>query len=272
MKKLVSHHNKNYTKVSHHAPNTLKMTDPQWGWWLAGLIDGDGHFNKLGYLVVVFHLNCTSTAYALKRRIGSGKVSRVKGKLALTYVLSNRVGRTDVAHVVRDKLRHPIKIDQYNTRFAPKLNLPATGSGMPLAHWDHWLAGFIQSDGSFQIKALQLKLSRGKKKKPRPEFRVVLQIDQADRRLLAMIQACFGGSIGYRAKQNTYYYSSVSFHNAVALIHYLDHHQMHGHKMTAYKLWRQSYVLIQNKEHLTDAGCRKILNLKQKLSRLLQGV
>jgi hypothetical protein len=25
------------SKVSHHAPNTLKMTDLQWGWWLAGL-------------------------------------------------------------------------------------------------------------------------------------------------------------------------------------------------------------------------------------------
>lgn len=263
MIKPISIHNKNFTAVSRHAPNARTMTVQQWGWWLAGLIDGHGHFNKLGYLVIAFDLNCVTTAYALKQRVGSGRVSRVKGKKALTYVLSHPAGRITVAHAVQDKLRHYSKIEQYNTRFAPKLNLPPTRPARALTKCDHWLAGFIQSNGLFQIKAYQ------RTNRPRLEFRAVLQIDQAERRLLDQMKQCFGGYVGYRANQEGYYYSSVSFHNAVALIHYLDVYQVHGHKMTAYKLWRQCNVLIQDAMHLTDAGCDKIMKRKLKLSKLL---
>lgn len=70
---------------SQNAPKVSAMNADQWGWFLAGLIDGDGHFNKLGYLTLVFDANSVSTAYGIKRFIGYGTVSRVSKKPTLTY-------------------------------------------------------------------------------------------------------------------------------------------------------------------------------------------
>jgi hypothetical protein len=64
----------------------------------------------------------------------------------------------------------------------------------------------------------------------RTEIRVMLQIDQKSDSLLSLriIQRCLGGSIGYRASQDTYYYSTVSFGNAAKLIQYCDHTHLIG--------------------------------------------
>jgi LAGLIDADG endonuclease len=127
---------------------------------------------------------------------------------------------------------------------------------------DYWLSGFIQGDGSFQIKMLQ-RIKRGNLTK---EVRLVLQIDQAERYLLDLIKNTFGGYVGYRQSQNTYYYNSTSFKNAVMLIHTLDVYQVYGGRRQAYKLWRKAYVIVQNGLHLTDTGWNAIQNLKTKLN------
>ena len=82
------------------------------------------------------------------------------------------------------------------------------------------------------------------------------------------IQACCGGYVGHRAPQDTYYYSSVSFKNAVPLIHYLDTYCVRGFKNTCYKLWRQCYIVIQSHSHLSPRGARVIYARKQKLNRV----
>lgn len=125
-------------------------------------------------------------------------------------------------------------------------------------------AGFIQSDGCFQLKRV---LRPGRS---RPEWRVVLQVDQAQRELLDELRLAYGGYVGFRAKQNTYYYSSVSFRNVVPLIHMLDHHPVYDQKLAAYRVWRQAYVLIQNRDHLTDEGQRRLCELKDDLGRINQ--
>lgn len=53
-----------------------------------------------------------------------------------------------------------------------------------------------------------------------------MQIDLKQITILKQIETLLGGSIGYRASQNTYYYSSVSFERAVKLIQYLDNYQV----------------------------------------------
>ena len=136
-----------------------------------GLIDCDGHMNKLGYLVLIFDTANVSCAYAIKTKIGYGRVAPVKNKAAYTYVLSQAPGRRWVANVIKNKLQTANKIHQYNTRFAPALNLPTTAQVQCDLRGNHWMAGFIQGDGSFQIK-LQHPSRRLQ------EVRCVVQIDQ----------------------------------------------------------------------------------------------
>lgn len=254
-------HNKSYKKISAYACKLKPLTQPQWGWFLAGIIDGDGHFNKLGYLVLTFDAYDVGTAYEIKRYLGYGTVSKVADKNAYTFILSHPKGREIVAKLVQNKLKHKLKIQHYNSRFVPALNLPLTSTHNMLDFDNHWLCGFIQSDGSFQIKALE------RPRRKNIEFRTVVQIDQKESHLLDLIKMHYGGYVGFRESQNTYYYSSVSFHNAVKFISYLDQFQVRNAKATAYKLWRASYVQIQNGKHIgLDSG--KILKRKRKLSKI----
>lgn len=57
--------------VNTHAPKALKpRTKTEIGYFLAGLIDSDGHINKLGYVIIAFNLNDISVAYYIKKVLG----------------------------------------------------------------------------------------------------------------------------------------------------------------------------------------------------------
>lgn len=91
-------HNNAQAPVSKHRAKTRgPETAEQWGWFLAGLIDSDGHFNKLGYRVIAFDLSNADCAYDVKKVVGHGRVSPVNHKKAYTYVLSHGKGLAWVA-------------------------------------------------------------------------------------------------------------------------------------------------------------------------------
>jgi Cytochrome C and Quinol oxidase polypeptide I len=69
--------------ISDHVPKHLKpLNNEQLGYYLAGLIDGDGHFSKALQLVIAFNSSDAFLAYNLKERIGYGNVKKVKDKNA----------------------------------------------------------------------------------------------------------------------------------------------------------------------------------------------
>ena len=124
---------------------------------------------------------------------------------------------------------------------------------------NHWLAGFSDADASFQIKLLS--------KNQRTEVRLNYQIDQKENTLLILIKNFFGGNIGYRKSQDTYYYGSTSFGSAVKVINYFDQYPLLSSKHLNYLKWRKAYILIQNKEHLTESGLEQITKLKKTMNR-----
>jgi LAGLIDADG endonuclease/LAGLIDADG-like domain len=240
--------------VSIHRPKPrLPQNSSDFGYFLAGLIDSDGHFNKIPQLVICFHKNDIKLAYYLKKFLGFGTVNKIKQKAAYRYVLSHRLGLKKVALFLFQKLRHPEKIQQYNERLIESgvLDLDSENSLQnPINRFTqadypqsalnpYWLAGFVAGDGSFQIKIVN-SLSRQSE-----EIRLVIQIDQKQFSVLKYIAHNLGGSIGYRKKQDTYYYSSVSFSNAAKWIQILDQTHLIGSKMTQYVLWRRAFLLIQ---------------------------
>lgn len=242
-----------------HKPQTKE----EFGYFLAGLIDGDGHINKLGYIIIVFAASNISVAYYIKKIIDHGSIKMITKKQAYTYVCSHSLGITKIRHLICNKLIIPEKIKQFNSR-PPKRTLNRELMSKEInevsAH-SHWLAGFIQADGSFQIKIY----NRVKRKKK--EIRLVIQIDQKNTLILKQIKRVFGGYIGYRKSQDTYYYSSISFSNANKFIKYLDCYQVMGNTLKQYWLWREAYIFVQNKQHLTEAGIAAITNLKIKMSK-----
>jgi hypothetical protein len=86
---------------SHKKPSN----DTDFGNYLAGLIDGDGHFSVQKQLVITFHSRDVSLAYFIKSFVGFGQVYLVKNKQAVIYVVSSFSGVERVLRLVAGKLR-----------------------------------------------------------------------------------------------------------------------------------------------------------------------
>ena len=96
----------NVKAISVHNSKHLKpVTDNQFGHYLAGLIDGDGHFSSKQQLVIVFSGSDASLAYFLKERLGYGNVRKVKDKNAYILIISKSEGLTKVINLINGKLR-----------------------------------------------------------------------------------------------------------------------------------------------------------------------
>ncbi|CAK9442403.1 unnamed protein product, partial (mitochondrion) [Lodderomyces beijingensis] len=250
--------------ISIHVPTHLRpLNDEQFGHYLAGLIDGDGHFSSQQQLIIVFtHLDA-SLAYYIKSKIGYGNIRKVKDKNVFLYIISNKDGLLKTIHLINNKLRTINKYNQVinilnNPRYSDnkiKFDLNKTNDFN-----NHWLAGFSDADASFQVKIIN-RITRSK-----PEIRLNFQIDQKDNNLLLIVKNLLGGNIGYRKSQDTYYYGSTSFGSARKVIKYFDNYHLQSSKYSNYLKWRKIYIMIQNKEHLAEIGINKISRLKESMN------
>jgi hypothetical protein len=255
-------------KISVHVPTHLKPNnDSNFGHYLAGLIDGDGHFSSAAQLVIVFNKLDAFLAYYIKSRIGYGNVYKVKNKKAVILVISKRIGIIKVLNLINGKIRHKNKLDQIKNNIFSKpyfenfekdlITLFTLNTTNNLNNY--WLAGFADADASFQIKLI----TRNNK----TEVRLNFQIDQKKNDLLILIKNLLGGNIGYRKNQDTYYYGSTSFGSAKKVINYFDNFHLLSSKYVNYLKWRKAYIIIQNKEHLTSLGITKITKIKESMNR-----
>lgn len=251
----------NVKYISNHLPKHLKpLNNEQLGYYLAGLIDGDGHFSKAQQLVIVFSYSDVFLAYFLKSKLGFGNVRKVKDKNAYLLIISKKEGILYVINLINGKLRTEHRFNQVlnnilsNNKYINH-NIEFT---MDLSNdfYNHWLAGFSDADASFQIKIIR-RITRNK-----PEIRLNFQIDQKSNLLLIKIKEYLGGNIGYRKSQDTYYYGSTNFGSARNVIQYFDKYHLQSKKHISYLRWRKVYRLIQDKEHLTEKGLTKILKIK----------
>ena len=220
-------------EISEHIPNHAQpLNDEQFGYYLAGLIDGDGHFSSQQQLVIVFSSPDKDLAYSVKKTLGFGQVKKVKNKNAYLFVVSNKDGIVKVLNLINGKLRTNNKFNQVKSNILtdPKylkenLNFLINKTNN---FNNHWIAGFSDADASFQIKIIY------RKDRHKPEIRLNFQIDQKDNNVLLSIKQIFGGNIGYRKSQDTYYYGSTSFGSAKKVIKYFDTFHLQSSKHINY--------------------------------------
>lgn len=257
--------------VSIHVPTHLKpINDTQLGYYLAGLIDGDGHFSSKQQLVIIFNLLDIQLAYFIKKQLGFGIIRKVKNKNAVLLIIASSKGLEKVLHLVNGKLRSFSKIDQINKNILSDRKYTKFNKTIKISlnlnnNLDnYWLAGFSDADASFQINVVNCK--------NKTEVRLNYQIDQKNYDLLILIKKFLGGNIGYRKSQDTYYYGSISFGSARKVINYFDQYHLQSTKHINYLKWRKTYLLIQEKKHLTVSGLEKIYKLKNTMNRFSDNV
>ena len=163
----IRNNSENIKNISIHVPTHLKpLNDEQFGHYLAGLIDGDGHFSSQEQLVIVFSSPDIQLAYYIKKIIGFGHVKKVKNKNAYLYIISNKDGIIKVINLINGKLRTFNKFNQvinnilsHSKYTEENINFKINNSN---DFYNHWIAGFSDADASFQIKIV----NRVNKSKP----------------------------------------------------------------------------------------------------------
>lgn len=267
-------HKRNYSSsqenipiISDHVPTHKKpVRDEEFGSYLAGLIEGDGYICLVGSpnFTISFHVNDAPLAYYIKKRVGFGTVSKVKDKNALIY-RANKSGTIKIAQLINGKLRTD-KIASFNSvlnHINKKLETPLEikEKDQSSLRRSYWLAGFTDADGSFQIKAICRK-----DRKQGYEIRLKLQIDQKTKFILDQIKEEFGGYLGNRKPQDTWYYETTSFGSAKKVINYFDYYHLLSSKHINYLKWRKVYRIVQRKEHITKKGIESILKIKSTMN------
>lgn len=105
----------NIKNISIHNPKHLKpANDNEFGHYLAGLIDGDGHFSSAQQLLIVFNYLDIQLAYYIRERIGHGNVRKVKDKNAVLMIIATKKGIETVIKLINNKFRTTSKLDQIN--------------------------------------------------------------------------------------------------------------------------------------------------------------
>lgn len=120
-------------KISDHLKNHKKPeTSEQLGYYLAGLIEGDGYIGD-NRIEISFHMDDISSAYYIKKTIGYGSVLSVKGKNSVRYVLRHTVGLEKLFTLINGKLLNSPKRDQLiKHKYSEKYNKPI----LPVANFD----------------------------------------------------------------------------------------------------------------------------------------
>lgn len=110
----------------------------------------------------------------------------------------------------------------------------------------------MDGDGSLSIKIL----IRPTKK----EVRLLLRIELIDEPIISEIYNTFGAPERSRIQDNctSYCWSSTSFKNIKAILKYLDKYHLCSKKYLEYIYVRKAYLLIQDKQHLSESGFNTI--------------
>jgi hypothetical protein len=113
-----STHVKKYSSISYE-------DDKGFNQWLAGVIDGDGHFiftKKESYrLYIVMDIRDKDALYQILHKFG-GSVRPISNSNALRYNLSNRKGLTKLIEAVNGEIRNPTRLLQMN-KLCVKFNI-----------------------------------------------------------------------------------------------------------------------------------------------------
>jgi hypothetical protein len=139
------------------------------GSYLAGLIEGDGTIivpstersskGKLNYpsIQIVFQVKDFTLVSLICRKIGHGSICKKKQSAVYIYTINNLQGLVILVQLINGKIRgHKLyqlnKLIDYLNVKSPGLILEKLPLDISPLQNNSWLAGFIEADGSFQVR------------------------------------------------------------------------------------------------------------------------
>jgi hypothetical protein len=127
-----------------------------------------------------------------------------------------------------------------------------------------FITGFTDAEGCFHIG-----ISKHNRFKQGYSVEAVFKIhlDQKDLALLKMIQSYFGVGNIYKLAKGSIQYQVSSVKELGVILDHFDKYLLITKKRGDYLLFKQAFNLIQNKEHLTPEGLRKLVAIKASMNK-----
>lgn len=247
-------------KISEHLPlHKSDLNDKEFGFFLTGLIEGDGWFGKK-QLHIIFSKSDTSLAYYIKKRIGHGNVYKIKDKNAVRYICKNQKGLFIILSLINGKFVSSYKYEQlikhnysedFNIEILPPLNT--------LSLDNYWLAGFTQADGCFHISIV-----KSKTHKTGYSVRLEYSLKQNDDLPLKLLYNYLNMGNLSQYSSGIWCYKSSGFKTAFCLINYFDKFHLFAGKYIEFLKFRKVYIMVTEGKHLDYKGIKKIKSIATK--------
>lgn len=158
-------YNKNISSITKVSSN---KNDEEFAHYLAGYIEGDGSLytpkslknknNKslVCSIEIIFHISDLEFAKLLQKRIKHGNLYLSKKNQTVRLMIQNLDGVLSVIHLINGKMRTP-KIYKLHLmiewlKIYKSINIDKQGLDLSPLGSNSWLSGFIDTDGSFNIK------------------------------------------------------------------------------------------------------------------------
>ena len=247
-------------KISEHTPkHKSNLTDQEFGYFLAGLIEGDGWFG-LNQLHIIFSEKDISLAYLIKKRIGYGNVYKIKDKKAVRYICKNKTGLSIILFLINGKFVSRFKYEQlikhnYSKNFNYKISPPSNTISLD----NYWLAGFTQADGCFHIS-----IAKSKTHKTGFSVRLEFSIKQNDVLPLKLLYNLLNMGNLSQYSNGIWCYKSTGYKTAALLIDYFDKFNVFAGKYIDFLKFRKVYIMITEGKHLEEKGILKIKSIATK--------
>lgn len=269
------------------------LTDEQLGYYLAGLLEGDGcisipangktTLNRILNPRITFtgHKNNTELYVYLQSRLGGIGRFQYSGDNVIRYIIGDIQGITKITKLVHGKFRTPKNITLnslisfLNTKYKAELSF----SPLDTTTFENnsWLTGFTEADGYFGVKLTNSKpKSESRKRATSGSISLLFRIDQrsydkpTDSTLLPFMEllAQFLESNVISYKDNTVLYVSVtSLDKLSKLITYFNNFPLLGVKGKDFNDWLKIYYMMKAGEHLTDSGKEIIKSLQANMNK-----
>jgi len=266
---------------------TLIPSRKQFGSYLAGLWEGDGSIwipktshapsgkRYTPHFSITFHDKDYPLVLALQQLIG-GTIRNKSDNHAYVLTITSINGLENIIYLINGKLRTP-KIHRFNKLIKwININNPYTNSiacnnvDISPIFSNAWLSGFIEADGSFDVKVREISEDGTGKNRVEARFRIEQrQIDPETGLSYDSVLESIACALDVKLKTSKHneeieYYSIAVTSPAklTALIHYLDITPLYSSKLFNYLDFRKCVDMMLSREHLSKEGRDKIKAIK----------
>ena len=255
------------------------------GSYLAGLVEGDGTIvvpktersakGKLNYpsIQIVFQLKDFPLCQAIQKQLGYGSINKKKQSAAYILTINSNEGLINLAKLINGKLRGP-KYFQYclllnfiNNR-NPELNLTAEKLDQSYLSSNSWLTGFIEADGSFQVRtSLDSKIKRLQLSFELSQVRVTKYGYSMNDLMLSIAQFLNVNVNEIRSdrKHPQYRIRTSTIKTNLILCNYLNQFKLQGIKYLDYQDWK--FILHYFEEGTHNENISKIIEIKSGMNQ-----